>query len=197
MVSVSSSPNPVADLGTRILVYGSSCSGKSTLGERLAARLDCPFVELDALNWLPGWVGLDKTDPDQLMQRFRQATEGDCWVAAGSYTRFAQATFWPRLDTIIFLDLPRWLLILRVIRRSFRRWRTKELLWGTNYEDFWRQFAIWRREESLIWWIWTNFDKRRQQVEETKVDPRWQHIHVIHLRGTAEVSAFRERLRLR
>lgn len=180
-------------IGNRILVYGSSCSGKSTLGDKLAEHMGCPFVELDALNWLPGWVGLDRADPEKLMQRFSEATQGDCWVAAGSYTRFAQATFWPRLDTIIFLDLPRWRLIVRVIRRSWRRWRTKELLWGTNYERFWPQFAVWRGEESLIWWVWTNFDKRRMQVEDAKRDPRWQHIRFVHLRGTAEIRGFMAR----
>jgi shikimate kinase len=37
-------------IGRRIHVIGNSCSGKSTLGARLAAILDLPFVELDALN---------------------------------------------------------------------------------------------------------------------------------------------------
>jgi cytidylate kinase len=35
--------------GTRIHVTGNSCSGKSTLGERLAEALGVPFIELDAL----------------------------------------------------------------------------------------------------------------------------------------------------
>jgi len=180
-----------SNLGQRILVYGSSCSGKSTLGAELAGLMDAPFVELDALNWLPNWVGLDRTDPQQLMLRFDEATQGERWVAAGSYTRYAQQTFWPKLDTLVFLDLPRWRLIIRVIRRSWKRWRNRELLWGTNYEDFWSQLALWRKDESLIWWIWNNFDKRRQQVADVGKDPRWAHIRIIHLAGTAEVAAFR------
>ena len=47
-------------IGRRIHVVGNSCSGKSSLGERLAAALQVPFVDLDALNWLPGWVGLER-----------------------------------------------------------------------------------------------------------------------------------------
>lgn len=35
--------------GTRIHVTGNSCSGKSTIGERLAEALGVPFIELDAL----------------------------------------------------------------------------------------------------------------------------------------------------
>ena len=42
-------------IGTRIHVIGNSTSGKSTLGARLAEELDATFVELDAINWQPGW----------------------------------------------------------------------------------------------------------------------------------------------
>ena len=45
-------------VGRRIHVTGNSCSGKSTLASQLASTLDVPLVELDALNWQPGWVGL-------------------------------------------------------------------------------------------------------------------------------------------
>ena len=44
-------------IGRRIHVIGNSCSGKSTLGATLAFRV--PFVELDAINWHPRWVGLN------------------------------------------------------------------------------------------------------------------------------------------
>ena len=45
-----------ATIGTRIHVIGNSASGKSTLGARLAKALDAAFVELDAINWQPGWI---------------------------------------------------------------------------------------------------------------------------------------------
>ena len=41
----------------RVLIFGDSNSGKSTLGVPLAERLGVRFVELDALYWLPGWQG--------------------------------------------------------------------------------------------------------------------------------------------
>ena len=88
-------------IGTRIHVIGNSTSGKSTLAARLAKALDATFVELDAINWQPGWVGLNATDPDELERRIREATRGERWVVAGSYTKFSQRTFWPRLDAVI------------------------------------------------------------------------------------------------
>lgn len=90
-------PNPQIEahstIGTRIHVIGNSTSGKSTLAARLAEALDATFVELDAINWQPGWVGLNATDPDELERRIREATRGKRWVVAGSYTKFSQRTF--------------------------------------------------------------------------------------------------------
>ena len=112
------------EIGHRIHVMGNSCSGKSTLGAELASALGVPFVELDALNWRPGWVGLNATDPQEFERLIAQETCGDEWVVAGSYTRFSQQVFWPRLQTIIWLDLPLYQLVWRMLRRSWKRWRS-------------------------------------------------------------------------
>lgn len=178
----------------RIHVFGISASGKSTLAARLANLLNLELVEIDALNWEPGWVGLNATDPAALEQRLQQATAGDHWVVAGSYTRFSQRVFWPKVQTVIWLDLPRTTLLPRVIRRSWRRWRTRELLWGTNYEQFWPQFFLWRKSESLIWWIMTQHDRKRREMLDAMADPQWRHIRFVRLVTAAEVDAFVEGL---
>lgn len=178
----------------RIHVMGNSASGKSTLGARLADMLDVPFVELDALNWLPNWVGLNATDPENFDRRLRDATAGDGWVAAGSYTTFSQRAFWDRLQVVIWLDLPRWLLLWRMFRRSWRRWRTRELLWGTNYEQFWPQFFVWRKSESLLWWIWTQHHRKRRDMLRMMADPRWRHIRFVRLTSGQETESFLESL---
>ncbi len=177
-------------VGRRIHVIGSSCSGKSTLGQRLAKMLEVPFVELDALNWEPDWVGLNVENPALLESRIREATNGNAWVVAGSYTGFSQRLFWPRLDTVIWLDLPLAVLLRRVLKRSWRRWRTSELLWGTNYESFWKQLKVWRKEESLIWWIVTQYRRKRRNMVAYMADPAWSHIRFVRLTSEAEVDAF-------
>ena len=179
-----------APIGRRIHVIGSSSSGKSTLGARLATALNIPFVDLDALNWLPNWVGLNATDPEKLERRILAATRFDAWVVAGSYTAFCQRTFWPRLDTLIWLDLPRPLLIARALTRSWRRSRSQEQLWGTNVERFWPQLALWRKEDSLLWWIVTQHARKRREMLACVTDPRWRHIRILRLASSADVDSF-------
>ena len=178
--------------GRRIHVIGLSGSGKSTLAARLASALDAPFVDLDALNWLPGWVALNEQDPAELERRFRQATADERWVTAGSYTSVAQRAFWPRLTTIVWLDLPTPLLVSRILRRSWRRWRSDELLWGTNRERFWPQLAPWREQDSLVWLVATQQNRKRRNIKRAMTDPRWAHIHFVRLASQADVEVLVE-----
>jgi adenylate kinase family enzyme len=179
-----------AALGDRILVWGNSCSGKSTLARQIADQKDLPLVELDALNWQPNWVGLNATDPERLEKVIREATAGDRWVVAGSYTEQSQPAFWDRLETIIWLDLRMPTLLRRVIKRSWQRHRSRELLWGTNYENFWQQLMVWKQEDSLIWWIATQHHRKRRKSLQYVTDSRWRKIRFIRLRSVAEVDAF-------
>ncbi len=191
MVRIDRSEEP---LGHRIHVIGNSCAGKSTIGRRLSQILKLPFVELDALNWQPNWRGLNAVDPAEFERRIRHATSGDEWIVAGSYTAFSQRVFWVRLQTVVWLDLPMPQLLLRAIRRSWRRWRSRELLWGTNYERFWPQLMIWRKEESLVWWIATQHQRKRRAMLGYICDPRWSHIRFVRLTSTTEIEEFVRRV---
>ncbi len=181
---------PYSAIGERIQVMGNSGSGKSTLAARLATALDAPFVELDSLNWLPGWVGLNQTDPDEFERRIREATRGKRWVAAGSYERFSRRILWPRLDTVVWLDLPLRILVWRLLRRSWRRWRSRELVWGTNQERFWPQLRIWRKHDSLLGWLITQHGRKRRNMAACMSDPRWAHIRFVRLASPRDVEAF-------
>ena len=179
-----------AVLGARVHVIGMSSSGKTTLARRLANATGAELVDLDALNWLPNWVALNDTNKDELERRFRAATKGKRWVTAGSYRATAQRAFWPRLETIVWLDMPAVLCIWRMLRRSWRRWRSGELLWGTNRERFWPQLMVWRQADSLLWWIVTQHHRRRRECFHAMADPRWSHIRFVRLVSRTDVDAF-------
>ncbi len=58
-----SNPGTGWPIGRRIHVIGNTASGKNILGVRLGQAPAVPFVELDALDWQPGWVELNATNP--------------------------------------------------------------------------------------------------------------------------------------
>ena len=180
-------PDRVA-LGTRIQVWGNSCSGKSTLAARLGAALELPVVELDALNWRPGWTSVRETDRAAFDASVVAACSGPGWVVAGCYGDTSLPLIWPHLQTLVWLDLPRGLAVRRMLARSWRRWRSRELLWGQVRERFWPQLMVWRGEESLLWWIWTQHARKRRQVHARAVDPRWRHVRFVRLGSPAEIE---------
>jgi len=181
-----------AVIGQRIQIIGNSCSGKSTLAAELGQILGLPVVELDALNFEPGWIATSETQPDEFERRVVEATRGDRWIVAGSYSKFTKRLLWDRLDCVIWLDLPRPLLLARVIVRSWRRHRSRELLWGSNRERFWPQLAVWRQQDSLVWWIWTQHHPKRARMLADRVDPRFGHIRFHRLDSLREIRAFVE-----
>ena len=178
---------PVSPPGCRIVVIGPSNSGKSTVGRQLATALDVPFIEMDALNWRPGWTPAPE---EKFAAALDAATAGDKWVAAGSYRRVAHPIVWPRADCIVWLDLPLRVVLPRLLRRSWRRWRTRELLWGTNTEQIWKHLKLWSMTDSLLAFQLRTHRPRRKRNEADMADPRWSHIRFIRLRSPAAVEAF-------
>lgn len=123
----------------RVVVVGATRSGKSVLAERLAARLEAEYVELDALFWDAGWT---PAVPDVFRTRVERATAGPRWVAAGNYGR-VRDLLWPRADTLVWLDYAFPLVLRRLTARTVRRPVTGEVLWNGNRENLWEHCRLW------------------------------------------------------
>jgi adenylate kinase family enzyme len=107
----------------RVLILGSSGSGKSSLAAALSARLGVPLVHLDRLFWRPGWV---QSTTDEFVAAQARALPADGrWVCDGNYSKTLRVRL-PLADTIVLLDLPTLTCLRRVLLRSLRwygRWR--------------------------------------------------------------------------
>jgi adenosyl cobinamide kinase/adenosyl cobinamide phosphate guanylyltransferase len=75
----------------RIVVVGTTSSGKSTLAKGLAEKLDVDFIELDALHWEPNWK---EAEPEMFRARVEAATRSEVWVVAGNY-HVVRDIVWP------------------------------------------------------------------------------------------------------
>ena len=155
--------------GRRIAVLGNSGSGKSTLARALAARLDIPHVELDALNWQADWRGLSTDAPEEWARVVGEAIAGEAWVTDGNYSKGSLPQILPRATDIICLDYSRAVIMGRVLRRSFlRAWSGRELWPGTgNREDFRR----WLRKDHPIRWTWDTHLSANAKREGYWADP--------------------------
>jgi adenylate kinase family enzyme len=141
-------------------VIGNAGSGKTTFARALAQQLRVPHIELDALFWQPGWV---ETPPDEFKQRVSAALPPGGWVADGNYRSKLGTYVLDQADRVVWLDLRLPTAFWRVLRRTVRRVRTRERIWGTNVEP-WREAFFSRK--SLLWWLLKTHRRWRRQLPE-------------------------------
>lgn len=173
----------------RIVVVGATGCGKSTLAEILASKLNLDYIELDALYWHPDWVG---SSDAEFRQKVDLATRPPGWVLAGNYG-ITRDIVWPRAELVIWLDYSFILILVRLLRRTWVRWRTKELLWGTNYEPFWIHFKLWSKD-SLINWLFQTYWRRKRTYPRFFSSPNHAHLLVMRFKTPQETDAWLNRL---
>jgi adenylate kinase family enzyme len=169
----------------RIVVLGTSGSGKTTLAKRLAETLGLARIELDAINWQPGWVPLDKTDPAEFRRRVERAAAVEAWVSDGNYST-VRPLLLGRATHLVWLDYERPVVMARVIRRSFVRAITHAELWpGTGNREL---FHRWFSKEHPIRWAWDTFHMRRARYGELFADPAMARLERHRLRHPREAE---------
>ncbi|NGX47152.1 MAG: Cytidylate kinase [Chlamydiae bacterium] len=140
----------------KIVILGTTGSGKTTLARKISKELGIPHVELDALNWDPNWQQVD----DVLFRdRVKEAISGEKWVVDGNYSRAGHDLIWPRADVAIWLDYPLPVILWRLLKRVTRRAFTKEILWSGCQESLRRQFLS---RESIFLWAFKSYRRRRR-----------------------------------
>jgi adenylate kinase family enzyme len=167
----------------RISVVGNTGSGKTTLARQLADQMRVPVVELDALMHQADWRPLPREAFHDAVDR---ATVGPSWVVDGNYREVVmEGQVWPRADTVVWLDLPRHVIVRQVVGRTVRRVITREELWNGNREPF---SNLWSTDpqNSVIAWAWTQHRKYSERYASAMTDRRWSHIEFVRLRSRAE-----------
>lgn len=170
----------------RINVVGTSASGKSTFARQLAQQLGLAYIELDDLFWLDDWQQSQDQDFFRKIQyAIDQAPHG--YVIDGNYTRTIPIK-WASIDTVIWIDLPFHLNVYRAIKRALQRTITRQRLWpGSNNHEHWRSLFT---RDSIVWWMIKTYRKNRRHYTQLMHDPRYTHIHWVHLTTPHAIRQF-------
>lgn len=170
----------------RVHVVGTSGSGKTTVARAIADKLGIRHIELDAINWQPGWTELPK---DQFYERVREETKHGDWTIDGNYSAVREI-IWDRVDTIVWLDMPFIPVFLRIVWRTIRRILTQEELWNTNTEKL---DALVGKYGMPLWVIQTH-EKRRKEYPPLLANPKLSHVDIKVFKSLREVNAWIESL---
>lgn len=171
--------------GRRIAVVGNSGSGKSYVARSLAERLGVPYICNDAIihraNWQP-------TPRDERLAAFEAAFAQPAWTFDGNFGSLKDPEdriVLERIDTLIWLDLPRWRAHTQLLARTLRRAWTREELWHGNRESWRLSFAS---RDSILWWAIRVHSMRRRQYTALAANPAAADVQLIRLRSRGDVN---------
>jgi adenylate kinase family enzyme len=167
----------------RIVVVGSSCSGKTSYAKRLSEMLAFPHIELDALHWNPNWV-------EKPLQEFRDlvgnAVAVDRWIVDGNYSAVRDLV-WPRASCVIWLNYSFPLILSRALRRTVRRAISREELFSGNKESF--RMSFFSRDSILLWVITTHWD-RQHRYDELQRSGTYPHLRWFEFKTSSQAEQF-------
>ena len=167
----------------KILVIGSGGSGKSTFSTRLGALLNIEVTHLDQCFWRPGWV---KPEPEEWLQIVTELTDRDSWILDGNYSGTLELRI-QKCDTVVFLDLSRWVCLWRIVTRSlrYRKGRRPDMAAGCP-EQLTLEFVL---------WVW-NYPRRSKPKIVKLLRENGEGKEIVWLRSRGEVERFLKRFEL-
>ncbi|WP_437608358.1 shikimate kinase [Erwinia sp. V71] len=169
----------------KINVIGTSGSGKSTVARAIARQLALPYIEMDALFWLPHW---GESSDEQLFAKLEQALQQPGWVLDGNYNR-TRTVKWRDVDIIVWVDYSFTRTLYQAIRRAITRAWTQQEIWpGTGCRESFRKSFFSR--DSIILWTLKTWRKNRRSYQALMHDSRYQHLQFVHLTSPQQSQQF-------
>ncbi len=164
----------------RVVVAGTTGSGKTTLARRIGATLKLPVTEMDALHHGPAW-----TPRPEFMADVEAYSSANAWVSEWQYPD-ARELLADRADTMVWLDVATPVTMLRVMRRTVVRRLRDEELWNGNKEAPLR--TVFTDPEHIVRWAWRTRHLLRELVPE--VEATHPQLVVVRLHNRSDVDRF-------
>ena len=161
----------------KILVIGSGGSGKSRVATRLGKSLNLEVSHLDQLFWRPGW---SKPAPEEWVRIVTDLTDRDSWILDGNYSGTLDLRL-QKCDTVVFLDLSRWLCLWRIVKRAlrYRNGQRPDMAEGCPE----------KLDPEFVLWVW-NYPRRTRPKVAKLLREQSDGKQIVWLRSRREVEKF-------
>lgn len=146
----------------RILLYGVTGSGKTTYAARLAEKTGLPWHSVDDLTWQQNWVPVPL---EEQRRRVAEICAGERWILDTAYGQWLDIPL-ARVQLIVALDFPRWVSLVRLLRRTAARIVDRRPICNGNRESL--RMALSR--ESIIAWHFRSFRRKRSRMRAWSAD---------------------------
>lgn len=158
----------------RVVVAGIGGAGKTTFGREVGRVLGLPFTELDEFIEGPGWTVLE-----DFPERTAAFVAQERWVTDSLLYPEVEALLLDRADLVLWLDLPRGVIMRRLLVRTLRRGLPpRPVMVNGNREKLWAAL----RKSSPLRAAWRQHALHRAHLEQALRD-------VPHVRLTADAKA--------
>jgi adenylate kinase family enzyme len=147
----------------RILIYGVTGSGKTTLAAQLSNKTGLPWHSVDDLTWEPNWVVVPE---DEQRRRIAAICAQDRWILDTAYAIWRDIPL-ASTDLIVALDYPRWLSLGRLLRRTVARSIDHRPICNNNTETWRSTFS----RKSIVVWHFQSFARKRARMRAWAADP--------------------------
>jgi hypothetical protein len=119
-------------------------------------------TEIDSLQHGPGW-----TVRPEFIADVAALSQGQQWVTEYQYPD-ARPLLLARADLMVYLLLPRWLVVSRVVHRTIRRSIRREVLWNGNVEPpLWSFFTD---RDHIVRYAWRNHSRNAPRIADVQAD---------------------------
>ena len=103
-------------MSNRIVIFGPSASGKSTLASKIAKKKELSPIHLDQCFWKENWT---PSSTEEFREKVISITSDEQWVIEGSYSNVADILF-NKADIIIRLKVSPLKCIYRALKRQYK-----------------------------------------------------------------------------
>jgi adenylate kinase family enzyme len=167
----------------RVVVIGTSGSGKTVFACDLAGRLKVRHVELDSVYWGPNWT---PTPKEEFRSLASEAVAPGAWVLDGNYGS-VRDILWARATTLIWLNYPFRVVAWRALSRTLRRIFYREVMWSGNVETFRQSFLS---SDSVLLWVVKTYRRHRREYPLLFEEPAYRHLKIIVFGSPSEAERF-------